>query len=136
AALVRAAGDDVRLGEPLRGLPEGPVVLATGGFPAARDLVRRHVTREAEHLALRAAPGGTGDGLRLGLEAGGATAPGMEEIHGRNMPAPPARVRPEQFVALAQLYARHAEVTNAGGERFRTGTWAEVDVVQGTARPA
>ena len=70
-ALVRAAGD-VRLGEPLRELPgDGtPVILATGGFQADRDLVREHITPEADALLLRAAPWSTGDGLRLGLAAG------------------------------------------------------------------
>jgi succinate dehydrogenase/fumarate reductase flavoprotein subunit len=135
AALAGAAGDDLRLGEPLTGLDDdGPVVLATGGFPASAELVRRHVTSQAEHLVLRAAPGATGDGLRLGQEAGGACTAGMDEIYGRNLPAPPARVAPEDFVPLAQLYARHAEVVNAGGERFRTATWSEIDVVQWTAR--
>jgi succinate dehydrogenase/fumarate reductase flavoprotein subunit len=135
-ALVRAAGNGVQCGQPLRELPGETVVLATGGFPASRELVARHVTPEAEHLVLRAAPGGAGDGLRLGLEAGGQTTAGMDEIYGRNLPAPPARVMPEQFVEMALLYARHAEVTNAAGERFETHTWSEIDVVQWTARQA
>jgi hypothetical protein len=50
------------------------------------------------------------------------------------MPAPPARVGEGDFVALAQLYARHATVTNARGEGFETRTWSEIDVVQWTAR--
>jgi fumarate reductase flavoprotein subunit len=134
-ALARAAGEDVRLAEPLSGLEgDRPVVLATGGFPAATQLVRRHVTPEAEHLALRAAPGATGDGLRLGLEAGGGCSAGLDEIYGRCLPAPPARVGPKGFVSLAQLYARHADVVNVRGERFRTRTWSEIDVVQWAAR--
>jgi succinate dehydrogenase/fumarate reductase flavoprotein subunit len=69
-ALVRRAGEP-RLGEPLRGLPDGvPVVLATGGFQGDRELVRRHVTPEADHLLLRANRWSSGDGLRLGLAAG------------------------------------------------------------------
>jgi fumarate reductase flavoprotein subunit len=115
--LVKSAGA-VRLGEPLRELPSGsPVVLATGGFQANRDLVRRHVTPQADHLLLRAAPGSTGDGLRLGLDAGGGESVGMEQVYGRNMPAPPASPGPEELVSLAQLYAGHAEVTNERGER-------------------
>ena len=50
------------------------------------------------------------------------------------MPAPPARVTPPQFVALAQLYARHAEVVNVRGERFETATWSEIDTAQWMAR--
>jgi succinate dehydrogenase/fumarate reductase flavoprotein subunit len=133
AALVEAAGP-IRLGEPLRELPEGePVVLATGGFAAHRELVRRHITPQADSLLLRAAPGATGDGLRLGLAAGARTSSGLGELYGRNMPAPPARVGPAQFVELAQLYARHAQVTNADGRRYEPRTWSEIDVVQWTA---
>ena len=58
----------------------------------------------------------------------------MGEFYGRNMPAPPARVAPEEFVALAQLYARHARVRDARGEEFECSTWSEIDVVQWTAR--
>ncbi|MGH2713967.1 MAG: FAD-binding protein, partial [Thermoleophilaceae bacterium] len=78
AALVDAAGGRasagaVRLAAPLREPPPGsPLILATGGFAADRELVREHVTAEAEHLLLRAAPGSSGDGLRLGLAAGAA----------------------------------------------------------------
>jgi succinate dehydrogenase/fumarate reductase flavoprotein subunit len=134
AALLRAAGG-ARLGAPLAKLPEGtPVVLATGGFQADRGLVRDHVTPEADHLMLRSSRGSAGDGLRLGLEAGAATSAGMEQIYGRNMPAPPARVESRQFVALAQLYAHHAEIVNERGERYEPRTWSEIDVLQWTAR--
>jgi succinate dehydrogenase/fumarate reductase flavoprotein subunit len=133
-ALVEAA-DGVTLREPLRSRPEGPpLVLATGGFQADRELVRRHITPHADDLLLRAAPWSTGDGFRLGLEAGGAPSPGLDEFYGRNMPAPPAGVGERDFVGLAQLYAHHARVTNARGERYEPRTWSEIDVVQWTAR--
>lgn len=132
-ALAAAAGQ-IRLDEPLRELPgDVPVVLATGGFQGDRDLVRTHVTPEADHVLLRANPWSAGDGLRLGLAAGGKTSVGMDGFYGRNMPAPPARVTEADFVGLAQLYARHATVS-AGDETFTTRTWSEVDVVQWTAR--
>lgn len=135
-ALLATAGVEPRLGEPLRELPgDGtPVVLATGGFQADRGLVREHVTPEADHLLLRAAPWSTGDGLRLGLAAGAALSAGMDEVYGRNMPAPPARVGERDFAPLAQLYAHEAEVVNESGERFATSTWSEIDVLQWTAR--
>ena len=134
AALVDRAGE-LRLAEPLRELPVGsPLVLASGGFQADRELVREHVTREAEALLLRAAPGSTGDGLRLGLEAGAELSAGLDEFYGRAMPAPPAHVEPGGFVALAQLYAAHATVESATGERYEPRTWSEIDVVQWVAR--
>lgn len=134
-ALVAAVGA-IRLGEPLRELPyDGtPVLLATGGFQADRDLVRELITPNADHLLLRAAPWSAGDGLRLGMIAGGAPSGGLEQFYGRNMPAPPARVDAAGFVALSQLYAGHATVTNAAGDGYVARTWSEIDVVQWTAR--
>jgi fumarate reductase flavoprotein subunit len=132
--LVRRA-DELRLGEALRAVPGGvPVVLATGGFQGDRELVRRHLTSEADHLLLRANPWSAGDGLRLGLGAGAQTSAGLDEFYGRNMPAPPARVDESGYVALAQLYAHHVTVENERGERFDPRTWSEIDVVRWTAR--
>ena len=128
-------GGELRLGDPLRELPANvPVVLATGGFAANRDLVRESITPEADALFLRATPWSTGDGLALGRAAGASTTDGMAEFYGRNMPAPPARIDEAQFVSLAQLYASHAEVESATGERYSAQTWSEIDVVQWTAR--
>ncbi|TMM10276.1 MAG: FAD-binding protein [Actinobacteria bacterium] len=133
-ALLAAAGEP-RLGKPLREVPDGaPLVLATGGFQGDRELLRRHVTPEADHLMLRAAPWSAGDGLRIGLEAGARSSAGMDQVYGRNMPAPPARVGPADFVGLAQLYARHARVENERGESHDAATWSEIDVLQWTAR--
>jgi fumarate reductase flavoprotein subunit len=136
AALVAAAGAaGLRLASPLREAPaDAPLVLATGGFAANPALVREHVTAEAGHLLLRAAPGSAGDGLRLGLAAGAEAGPGLDEVYARAMPAPPARVRPADFVRLTQLYARHAEVTNERGEGHEDATWSEIDTAQWMAR--
>jgi succinate dehydrogenase/fumarate reductase flavoprotein subunit len=134
AALARAAGE-VRLGEALRVVPrDTPLVLATGGFAASRELLRAHVTDQADQLFLRAAPGATGDGLTMGLATGAAASQGLDEIYGRNMPAPPAEIAPEDFVKAGQLYARHAEIHNARGEGYSVRAWSEIDVVQWTAR--
>lgn len=133
-ALLAAAGD-VELGEALSTVPtETPLILATGGFQGDRELVRRYVTAWADELVLRAAPWSTGDGLRVGLRAGAELSPGLDQFYGRNMPAAPARVSEGDFVRLAQVYARHATVTNSAGERYRPMTWSEIDVVQWTAR--
>ncbi len=127
-ALVEAVGG-VRLEAPLHEPPEGvPLILATGGFGASRQLLREHVTPEAEHVFLRAAPGSSGDGLRVGLAAGGTMSAGLDQVYARAMPAPPARIGEGDLVRLSQLYARHAEVTNERGERCETHTWSETDV--------
>jgi succinate dehydrogenase/fumarate reductase flavoprotein subunit len=121
----------VRVAERLREPPTGvPLVLATGGFAADRELLERHVSPEAGHAFLRAASGSTGDGLRIGLAAGASVSRGLDEVYARAMPAPPARIGEADLVRLSQLYARHADVTNERGERYETATWSEIDVAQ------
>jgi fumarate reductase flavoprotein subunit len=134
-SLVAAAGQ-VRPLAALRELPADgtPVVLATGGFAASRPILKRYVTPEADSVLIRGAPGATGDGLRIAVNAGASPSAGLDEVYARLMPAPPARVAPADFVAASQLYARYAVVTNAAGERFETRTWSEIDVAQWAAR--
>jgi fumarate reductase flavoprotein subunit len=135
-ALVEAAGGAsshgrVRLGAPLLEPPAGaPLILATGGFAASRGLLAEHVTPEAGHVFVRAAPGSTGDGLRIGLAGGGSASPGLDQVYARAMPAPPARIGERDLVRLSQLYARHAQVTNERGDSYETRTWSEIDVAQ------
>ena len=132
-ALVRRAGG-LRLGDPLTAVADGvPTILATGGFQGDRELVRRHITPEADALVLRANQWSGGDGLRLALGRGAARAAGLDEFYGRNLAAAP-RLGPGDFVPLAQVYARHATVENERGERYEPQTWSEIDVVQWTAR--
>jgi succinate dehydrogenase/fumarate reductase flavoprotein subunit len=132
-ALVRRAGG-LSVGAPLAAVAEGvPTILATGGFQGDRELVRRHITPEADALVLRANPWSSGDGLRLALARGASLSAGLDEFYGRNLAAAP-RIGSEDFVPLAQVYARHATVENERGERYEPLTWSEVDVVQWTAR--
>ena len=129
ASIVAALAGEVRLGQPLRALPDGvPVVLATGGFAASRELLCEHVTPYAGDLLLRSTPWSTGDGLRLGLAAGARASAGLGEIYGRAMPAAP--LARERWITDAQLYARRAAVADATGERFSPRAWSEIDVVQ------
>ena len=139
-ALMEAAGGragngsagGVQLDDPAGDAPPGdiPLILATGGFAASRDLLHAHVSPEADHAFLRAAPGSTGDGLRIGLEVGGRVSAGLDQVYARAMPAPPARIGEDDLVRLSQLYARHATVTSANGERYEPRAWSEIDVAQ------
>ena len=132
-ALVRRVGD-IRLREPLTALPDGvPAVLATGGFQGDRALVRERITSQAGSLVLRANPWSSGDGLRLAAGRGAELSAGLDEFYGRNLAAAP-RIEAEQFVTLAQVYARHGTVESLEGERYEPRTWSEIDVVQWTAR--
>jgi putative NAD(P)-binding protein/FAD binding domain-containing protein len=122
--LLLAEAGDVELETPLSDAVEAPVLLATGGFPG-------RLARE-RGLLLRANPWSEGDGLDFALARGAATTAGMDEFYGRVMPAPPARIREEDFVPLAQLYGREARVFT---EDWREITppevaWHENDLAQ------
>jgi succinate dehydrogenase/fumarate reductase flavoprotein subunit len=131
---LASRGGEVRLREPLTELPDGiPVILATGGFQGDAELVREHITPEAAHLVLRANPWSTGDGLRLAVGRGAEPSEGLDEFYGRNLAAA-RQISPEDFVPLAQVYARYARVENLRGELFEPRAWSEIDVVQWTAR--
>ena len=123
ALLLEAAGD-VELETPLPGVAEAPLLLATGGFPG-------RLARE-RGLLLRANPWSEGDGLDFALARGAATTPGMGEFYGRVMPAPPARIREEDFVPLAQLYGREARVFTDDWQEITPPevAWHENDLAQ------
>jgi fumarate reductase flavoprotein subunit len=131
---LAARAGELRLESPLADLPDGPVILATGGFQGDRELLREHVTPEADELVLRANPWSSGDGLRLGLARGAQLTGGLDEFWGRAMPAPPATIGPEGFRPLGQSYARYARVTNERGEEYEPRTWSEIDVAQWIAK--
>jgi hypothetical protein len=99
--LAERAGE-IQLESPLPHDAEPPLLLATGGFPG-------RLARE-RGLLLRASRWSVGDGLDFAAARGAATTAGMAEFYGRVMPAPPARIREEDFVPLAQLYGREARV--------------------------
>ncbi|HKD95303.1 MAG TPA: FAD-binding protein [Gaiellaceae bacterium] len=107
--LVEAAGG-VEFETPLPDAAEAPMLLATGGFPG-------RLARE-RGLLLRANPWSEGDALDFAVARGAATTAGLGEFYGRVMPAPPARIREEDFVPLAQLYGREARVF--------TDDWSEI----------
>ena len=115
---------DVRLGTPVPPDTQGPLVLATGGYPV-------RLARE-RGLLVRSNPWSDGDGIELGL-ARGAEPLQSDEFYGRAMPGP---VPEEQFVEAAQLYGRYARRVNDLGEEFFPGepSWSENDLAQAIAR--
>jgi fumarate reductase flavoprotein subunit len=115
---------DAELETPLPEEAEPPLLLATGGFPV-------RLARE-RGLLLRGNPWSEGDGLDFALACGGTTTGAMDEFYGRAMPAPPAKIREEDFVPLSQLYGRDARVFD---EEWREITpprvaWHENDLAQ------
>jgi hypothetical protein len=121
--LAEAAGDIV-LGTPLPDDAGPPLLLATGGF-AGRLAHERG-------LLLRANRWSEGDGLDFALTHGAVTTAGMDEFYGRVMPAPPARIREEDFVPLAQLYGREARIFTEDWHEITPSSvaWHENDLAQ------
>jgi fumarate reductase flavoprotein subunit len=158
ADLIAASGGRILLGAALRSLERGPggriegvrvysyeeqrveradaVILASGGFAGNPDLVERHITRGAGRMRLRAHSWSTGDGFLAALEAGALASTGLDEFYGRNLPAPPARFAPEEFVEVSQLYGRYAVAINSNGERYadEAADWSETALTRATAR--
>jgi succinate dehydrogenase/fumarate reductase flavoprotein subunit len=130
-ALAHAAGVEPTLRS--AALPDGPLLLATGGFQGNPALVDRHV-RPAAPLRLRANLWSAGDGLEHALARDAALSAGLDEFYGRNMAD--VDFGEAEFVPLAQLYGRYATVVNERGEQFfdRPVSWSENDLVQATAR--
>ena len=120
-ALARAGGRRAPAARRCASCPDGA---RSSSPPAAsrpsRELVREHVTPEADELLLRAAPWSTGDGLRLGLAAGArARAPAWTSSTAAACPRRPRASSERTSSRLAQLYARHATVTNARRRALR-----------------
>lgn len=105
-----------------------PLLLATGGFPV-------RLARE-RGLIVRSNPWSEGDGLAHARTRGAALAGDLDEFYGRALPAPPARIREQDYVALSQLYGGRARVVNEWGEGFFPGppAWHENDLAQAIAR--
>jgi putative NAD(P)-binding protein len=108
--LLADAAGEIELESPLPDAADPPLLLATGGFPG-------RLARE-RGLLLRANPWSEGDGLEFAVARGAAATAGMDEFYGRVMPAPPARIREQDFVPLAQLYGH--------GARVFTNDWREI----------
>ena len=82
--------------------------------------------------SLRANPWSDGAGLDYATARGAAITAGMGEFYGRVMPAPPARIREEDFVPLSQLYGRGARVFTDDGREITPPSvaWHESDLAQ------
>jgi fumarate reductase flavoprotein subunit len=123
-ALTTLLARDVRLETELSPDAEPPLVLATGGFGKRLAAERG--------LLLRANPWSDGAGLEYGLARGASVSGGMGQFYGRAMPAPPARIREQDFVPLAQLYGREARVITDDGHDITPAkvAWHENDLAQ------
>ncbi len=110
---VRIARDDRVTDEAARA-----VVLATGGFQGNSELLARYVLKNPSNLYLRSNPWSTGDAFLAATQIGAAASPGMHNIYGHALAAPPARFSKWEFRDVSQHYGQKAVAINLCGERF------------------
>ena len=110
---VRIARGDRVTDEPARA-----VVLATGGFQGNSELLTRYVLRNPGNLYLRSNPWSTGDAFIAATQIGAAASPGMHNIYGHALAAPPARFTKWEYRDVSQHYGQKSVAVNLRGERF------------------
>ncbi len=94
------------------------VLIATGGFQGDPDMRARHIHPAASGMALRSNSVSVGDGLRLGIAAGGAMAGPNSGFYG-HLVAHPLTLRTDaDFVKFTQYHSIHCALLNREGKRF------------------
>jgi succinate dehydrogenase/fumarate reductase flavoprotein subunit len=117
AGMVRGARCVLADGRPRR-IEARWTLLATGGFQADRGLRADHIHPQARHIELRSNPNSTGEGLRLGLAAGGMFGKPGAGFYGHLVPAGVPLADPALYTELALYYSEHGLLFNVNGERF------------------
>ena len=97
-------------------------LLATGGYQADRGLRADHIHPQARDMQLRSNPNSAGDGLRLGLAAGGMLGKQGAGFYGHLVPAGVPLADPALYTELALYYSEHGLLFNVNGERFTDET--------------
>ena len=101
-----------------RHLATDALILATGGFQGNQELLARYIVRDPTHLALRASPWSTGDGLIAATLIGAACSPGLDKFYGHALCVLPPSEDPVDFRALSQFYGPASVALNLEGRRF------------------
>jgi succinate dehydrogenase/fumarate reductase flavoprotein subunit len=93
-------------------------LLATGGFSANPKLLECFVGPNAGKALARSNPHSTGDGMRLGVGAGGTISPFMKGFYGHVIQAPVHKWGPREFRAYTQGGSIKSLLINRQGRRF------------------
>jgi succinate dehydrogenase/fumarate reductase flavoprotein subunit len=93
-------------------------LLATGGFGGDPELRGAHIHPLARDLPLRANPYSTGDGLRLGLEAGATFGREDAGFYGHLVPSRVPARNAHELWEVTFYHSEHGVLLNLAGERF------------------
>jgi succinate dehydrogenase/fumarate reductase flavoprotein subunit len=111
----------------------GAVVLATGGFQANRDLLKKYVGRHTDKVKLMGSSSNTGDGLKMAVNVG-AKAVNLRYVYGRMVSSKALtddRLWP--YPTFATLID-DGIVVDRSGRRFRDEGWGDIPIVNAIAR--
>ncbi|HEU0222641.1 MAG TPA: FAD-dependent oxidoreductase [Paracoccaceae bacterium] len=112
----------------------GQVLLATGGFQGSEQLRAELIHPAARQMPLRSNPTSRGDGLRLGIAAGGAYAGPNAGFYGHLLAWPVPLERSADFVTFTQYHSDHGVLLNRQGRRFVDESRADHESTQHTLR--
>ncbi|KPM41911.1 hypothetical protein AK830_g4651 [Neonectria ditissima] len=103
------------------------ILIATGGFQGSPKLVSTHIGLGADNIFVRSNPYSTGDGFKLGSQAGAGTSRGLSTFYGHLLPSPLQRrdVDPSHFIHLAQFQSGYSVLVNRDGRRFCDETFGD-----------
>lgn len=93
-------------------------ILATGGFQADPNLRAEKIHPNAISIPLRSNRNSTGDGLRLGFQAGGVWAGRNPGFYGHLVCSPASLDHPSLFTRLSQYHSDYSLLFNEEGKRF------------------
>ena len=114
-----------RDGEPVTIRARRGVLIATGGFERNEEMRRRYQREPTGTQWTTGAPGNTGDGIRVGLEAGAATGLMDDAWWGPAIPLPGG-----PYFCLAERSLPGCLLVNGAGQRFVNEAAPYVDAVR------
>jgi succinate dehydrogenase/fumarate reductase flavoprotein subunit len=105
----------------------GATVLATGGFQANRELLRRYVGRHADSCKLMGSPSATGDGLRMALDVRAKTV-NLQYIYGRLVSL--KALTDDRFWPYPTMdtLIEDGVIVDRRGRRFRDEGWGDIPI--------
>src|SRR5262245_23885598 len=130
----RVTGAIAEHGDGTVAIEAGHVLLATGGYQGSPDLRAQYIHAAARDMYLRSNSHSVGDGLRLGIAAGGTHAGPNSGFYGHLIASPVRLDQPADFVSLTQYQSEHAVLLNEAGRRFVDESRGDYENAQHTLR--
>ena len=128
-------GLTVREGDgPRKDLDASAVILCSGGFQGNREMMARYFGRWSDRLIVRGNPHSTGDGWHMAHTIGAGTSAAMASFYGHLLPAPPAHVPTNDFIAYTQYHSERSVLVTSRGERFTDESLGDETNAQAVAR--